>query len=143
MSDINKAVNYMVWVAANNECGYDQLHREGNPDYDCSSLVGHALNYAGFSVRPNSTTRNLRSQLLACGFKEIPVKDSRKKGDIFLKEGHHVVMCVDSDKIAHASINEMNRTTGGKSGDQTGKEIRIRRFYTYKGGWDYHFRFEV
>ena len=51
-------------------------------------------------------------------------------------------MCVDAKNIVHASINEKGKTTGGKTGDQTGKEICTRSFYTYKGGWDYHFRYE-
>ena len=83
----------------------------------------------------------MRAQLLACGFKTVSVGGARKRGDIFLKEGHHVVMCTDANNIVHASINEKGKTTGGKPGDQTGKEICVRSFYNYKGGWDYHFRF--
>lgn len=141
MGDIGKAVQFMLDVANDNSHGYDQTHRNG-PNYDCSSLVGTALNKAGFNVSPYSWTGNLRKQLLACGFKEIPVNSSRKKGDIFLSESRHVVMCIDGVNIVHASINEKGKVTGGKSGDQTGKEICTRKFYTPSYGWDYHFRFE-
>ena len=34
-----------------------------------------------------------------------------------------------SVKIGHASIDENNKASGGKSGDQTGKEICIRNWY--------------
>lgn len=141
MSNIEKAVSFMIDIAKDDSHGYDQIHRTGGTDYDCSSLVGTALNQAGFNVKKSSTTRTLRVQLLACGFKTVSVGGARKRGDIFLKEGHHVVMCTGANNIVHASINEKGKTTGGKPGDQTGKEICVRSFYNYKGGWDYHFRF--
>lgn len=141
MSKIETAVSFMEAIARDDSHGYDQAHRQG-PDYDCSSLVGTALHKAGFNVNSGSTTKNLREQLLKNGFKAIAIDSSRKRGDIFLKEGHHVVMCTDAKNIVHASINEKGKTTGGKTGDQTGKEICTRSFYTYKGGWDYHFRYE-
>ena len=141
MGNIEQAVQYMVDVANNDTHGYDQTHRNG-PNFDCSSLVGTALNKAGFNVSPKSWTGNLRKQLLACGFKAIPVNDTRKRGDIFLSEGHHVVMCTDGNNIVHASINEKGTTRGGQSGDQTGNEICTRSFYTPSYGWDYHLRYE-
>lgn len=141
MSNIEKAVSFMIDIAKDDSHGYDQIHRTGGTDYDCSSLVGTALNQAGFNVKKSSTTRTLRAQLLACGFKTVSVGGARKRGDIFLKEGHHVVMCTGANNIVHASINEKGKTTGGKPGDQTGKEICVRSFYNYKGGWDYHFRY--
>lgn len=140
MGNIEKAVQFMVDIANDNKHGYDQTHRN-SPDYDCSSLVGTALNKAGFNVSPYSWTGNLRKQLLACGFKEVPVYGARERGDIFLSESRHVVMCVDSKTIVHASINENGKTTGGKKGDQTGKEICLRSFYIPSYGWDYHFRY--
>lgn len=141
MGNIEKAVKFMVDTANDNTHGYDQKHRNG-PNYDCSSLLGTALHKAGFDVMSTSWTGNLRKQLLKCGFKEISVKAERKRGDIFLSEGHHVVMCVDGENIVHASINEKGTVTGGKTGDQTGKEICVRSFYTPSYGWDYHFRHE-
>ena len=140
MSNINKAVDFMVSIANDDSHGYDQVHRN-SPDYDCSSLVATALHEAGFDVSPTSWTGNLRKQLLACGFKEIPINGDRKKGDIFLTESKHVVMCVDSGTIVHASVNEKGTAKGGKKGDQTGKEICTRSFYNPSYGWDYHFRY--
>lgn len=137
MSSIEKAVSWMEQIAKDNSHGYDQAHRNG-PNYDCSSFIGTALNQAGFNVSKSSTTRNLESQLLKAGFEKISVNSSRKRGDIFLAVGEHVVMCTDSKNIVHASINEKGTVTGGKTGDQNGKEICIRSYYN--GNWDYHFR---
>lgn len=142
MKNIETAVSFMEQIASDDSHGYDQAHRNGKPDYDCSSLVGTALNKAGFNVNPESTTRNLRSQLIKEGFQCLSVSSPRKRGDIFLSEGHHVVMCTDSNNIVHASINEKGTATGGKEGDQTGKEICKRTFYNHSSGWDYHFRYE-
>ena len=47
----------------------------------------------------------------------------------------------DSEHIVHASIDERGSTKGRKAGDQTGKEICIRKYYTPSYGWDYHLRY--
>lgn len=39
-------------------------------------------------------------------------------------------------KIGHASIDEKNKTTGGRAGDQTGREVCIRTFYSRP--WQYY-----
>ena len=138
--DINKAVENALKIANDDRHGYDQLNRN-SPDYDCSSFVATCLHNAGFPVSKSSWTGNIRKQLLKCGFKSIDVNEKRKKGDIFLTEGKHIVMCTSEKKIVHASINEKGTTTGGKPGDQTGKEICERTFYTPAYGWDYHLRY--
>ena len=136
MPNIFKAVQFMIDLANDDSHGYDQTHRNG-PDYDCSSSVGTALHNAGFNVSPYSWTGNLKKQLLACGFTEC--KAPWKSGDIHLAEGHHVCMSIDQTRIAHASINEKGTTTGGKTGDQTGREICIREYYDYP--WNIHLRY--
>lgn len=141
MGDIEKAVSFMEAIAKDDSHGYAQDNRGGTPDYDCSSLVGTALNKAGFIVNPLSTTRTLYDQLIKCGFQSIGITDPRLRGDIFLSPGHHVVMCIDANNIVHASINEKNTTTNGMPGDQTGKEICTRNFYTPSYGWTYHLRY--
>jgi hypothetical protein len=42
---------------------------------------------------------------------------------------------------SHVSINEKGTATGGKTGDQTGKEIYIHNYYEYSGGWARHLRY--
>lgn len=137
MANLEMAVKWMEDVAHDDSHGYDQANRNG-PDYDCSSFIGTALNKAGYKVNKASTTRNLEKQLLNNGFEKISVGAARQRGDIFLKVGDHVVMCVDGSNIVHASINEKGTVTGGKTGDQTGKEICVRTYYN--GNWDFHFR---
>lgn len=139
MPNIMKAVHFMIDTAEDDTHGYDQAHRNG-PDYDCSSLVGTALNEAGFSVSPYSWTGNLEPQLRACGF--VDCEKPWLPGDIHLSRAHHVCMSISNTKIAHASGNERGAVTGGKTGDQTGKEICIRDYYEYSKGWDVHLRYK-
>lgn len=139
MSKVDTYTNYMIAIANNNSHGYSQINRSGNPDFDCSSLVGHALAKAGFNVNVNSTTRNLYEQLKRCGFTSC--NRPFQKGDIHLAVGHHVCVSTDSEHIVHASIDERGSTEGRKAGDQTGKEICIRKYYTPSYGWDYHLRY--
>lgn len=139
MPNIMKAVQFMIDIANDNTHGYDQEHRNG-PDYDCSSLVGTALHEAGFKVSPYSWTGNLESQLRKAGF--VDCKAPWLPGDIHLNTRHHVCMSISNSKIAQASINEKGTVTGGKTGDQTGKEIWIRDYYEYSRGWDVHLRYK-
>ena len=138
MPNIMNAVQFMIDTANDNTHGYDQKHRN-SPDYDCSSLVGTALYLAGFNVSPHSWTGNLEKQLRADGF--LDCKAPWKAGDVHLKRNKHVAMSISSSKIVHASINEKGTVSGGKSGDQTGKEICVRSYYEYTGGWDVHLRY--
>lgn len=138
MPNIMKAVQFMIDIANDNTHGYDQTHRNG-PNYDCSSLVGTALHEAGFNVSPYSWTGNLEAQLRKEGF--VDCKAPWLAGDIHLNTKHHVCMSVDKYQIVQASINEKGTVTGGKTGDQTGKEILIRDYYEYSDGWDVHLRY--
>ena len=45
-----------------------------------------------------------------------------------------------SIKIGHAVIDENRNITGGKAGDQTGKELKVSNYYAPSGGWDYTIR---
>lgn len=38
-------------------------------------------------------------------------------------------------KIGSARINENGKVTGGKAGDQTGKEVMVQEFYMHNKGW--------
>lgn len=139
MSKVDTYTDYMIAIANDNSHGYSQINRAGNPDFDCSSLVSHALAKAGFNVNVNSTTRNLYEQLKRCGFTSC--NRPFQKGDIHLAVGHHVCVSTDSEHIVHASIDENGTTKGSKAGDQTGKEICIRKYYTPSYGWSYHLRY--
>lgn len=139
MSKVDTYTDYMIAIANDDSHGYSQINRNGNPDYDCSSLLADALRKAGFNVNANSTTRNLYEQLKRCGFTSC--NRPFRKGDIHLAVGHHVCVSTDSEHIVHASIDENGTTKGRKAGDQTGKEICIRKYYTPSYGWSFHLRY--
>ena len=138
--DLEKAVKWALATAADDSHGYDQSKRTG-PDYDCSSFLAAALIAGGFSIKANSTTRNLYTQLKQESF--VEVSGPPKRGDIYLTPDKHVVLAISDTEIVHASLNEKGTTRGGKTGDQTGKEICTRSFYTPEYGWKYHLRYKA
>lgn len=137
MPKIETAVAWAEQIAADDRHGYSQSHRNG-PDYDCSSMVGTALSKARFAVSEYSTTRNLESQLIKCGFKKCQAP--WKRGDIHLAAGHHVTMSTDASHIVHASQSE-NGGIDGETGDQTGREICVRPYYTLPYENTVHYRY--
>lgn len=137
MPKIETAVAWAERIAADDRHGYSQVHRN-SPDYDCSSLVGTALSKAGFAVSNYSTTRNLESQLIKCGFKKCHAP--WKRGDIHLAAGHHVTMSTDASHIVHASQSE-NGGIDGETGDQTGREICVRPYYDLPYENTVHYRY--
>lgn len=138
MPNIETAVSWAEQIAADNSHGYSQAHRN-DPDYDCSSFVGTALSKAGFAVSKYSTTRNLESQLIKCGFKKCHAP--WKRGDIHLAAGHHVTMSTDASHIVHASQSE-NGGIDGQTGDQTGREICVRPYYSLPYSNLVHYRYK-
>lgn len=67
------------------------------------------------------------------------IKENLKKGDVLLNEKHHTAIYIGDGKLVHASINEKGTISGGKTGDQTGKEICVRSYYDYP--WDLVLRY--
>lgn len=137
MPSIETAVSWAEGIAADDKHGYSQVSRNG-PDYDCSSLVGTALHKGGFAVSEYSTTRNLESQLVKCGFQKC--SSPWKRGDVHLAAGHHVTMSTDATHIVHASQSE-NCGIDGQTGDQTGKEICVRTYYDLPYDNTVHYRY--
>lgn len=138
MPKIEQAVLWAIGIAADDRHGYSQVHRN-SPDYDCSSFVGTALSKASFAVSEYSTTRNLESQLIKCGFKKCHAP--WKRGDIHLAAGHHVTMSTDASNIVHASQSE-NGGIDGQTGDQTGREICVRSYYCLPYSNLVHYRYK-
>lgn len=145
MASIQTAVNEAIAIAKNNKHGYSQKNRNGKPDYDCSSLVIHCLDAAGFpmSYYGATYTGNMRKALIKCGFKnvrsEINISTGAglKAGDILLNEDYHTAIMVSSTMVVAAHDNY-----DGKTGDSSGKEIDIYRYRNYSKGWVYVFRYE-
>lgn len=146
MSKVEKAVQFMLDIAKDDSHGYDQMKRWG-PDYDCSSLIITAYEQAGIKVKTAGATYtgNMLAAFKKCGFVDVTSKINLnngagvKRGDVLLNIKHHTAMIVDQKTIVHASINEKGTATGGKTGDQTGKEICTRSYYNKP--WDVVLRY--
>lgn len=141
---IESAIEWAVNIANDPSYGYDQINRWG-PNYDCSSLAISAYEVAGLPIRENggSYTGNMKAAFIKCGFKAIPYKKGMTlvRGDVLLNEKHHTAMYIGDGKIVQASINEKGGIVGGKTGDQTGREISVGSFYEFRHGWDYILRY--
>ncbi len=138
---IEDAVEWAIGIANDNSHGYDQNNRWG-PDYDCSSLVIQAWQQAGVPVKTKgaSYTGNMYDAFIACGFTDVTSQISLSsgsglaRGDVLLNIQSHTAMSIGNGQIVQASINELGETTGGQTGDQTGREIYTRSYYNYP--WD-------
>lgn len=148
MGKIETATQWMIDLANDDTHGYDQTHRWG-PDYDCSSAIITAWEKAGVPVKSNGAgaTGTMYNPFIKCGFSDVTSKvtlstgKGLEKGDVLLRTGSsgHTAMYIGSSKIVHASKNENGTTTGGKTGDQTGKEICTRSYYN--SPWTYVLRY--
>ncbi|WP_077861106.1 peptidoglycan amidohydrolase family protein, partial [Clostridium sp. BL-8] len=148
MGKIETATQWMINLANDNSHGYDQTYRWGERgDYDCSSSVITAWQTAGVPVKTNGATYtgNMRSVFLNCGFSDVTSSivlsngSGLQRGDVLLNVSSHTVMFIGSGQVVAARENENGTATGGKPGDQTGKEICIENYYNYP--WDYVLRY--
>ena len=124
MPDLEKAVRWAIGIAGSPAHGYDQPHRMGGIDYDCSSLVQTALKVGGFSVPGWMWTGNEIQELTRRGWKWHPGMGGARRGDILWKPGHTAIH-IGGDTRVEAWMNEFNGASGGAYGDQTGQEIRV------------------
>ena len=133
-----KAISQMEAWAADPAVGYDQTNRWG-PDFDCSSAVISAWELAGVPVKSNGATYtgNMRGVFLRCGFEDVTdsvdlaAGTGLRRGDVLLNIQHHTAMYCGNGMEVEASINENGTTTGGQSGDQTGREFLVRPYRNY------------
>lgn len=135
MSVIEKAVEFMLSIANDNSHGYDQIGRWG-PDYDCSSLVITSYKKAGLPLTA-TYTGNMYNNFIANGFEDVTKKVNlstgagMQRGDVLLNHVQHTAMHIGNGKIAHAAVNENGGIKGGKTGDQTGREIYVLNYYNH------------
>lgn len=112
-------------------------------DVDCSEMVRQCVNVAlsGSYNRPIQYmwTGNEDEELTAQGFKRMAFDRSKvRRGDILWRSGHTGV-AVSATKQSEAVMDE-NGGLGGRSGDQTGREVAVNplssnwsRIYRYDG----------
>lgn len=145
MSVIDTALAWALETAADNTHGYDQTNRWG-ADYDCSSFVISAYKAAGVPLTC-TYTGNMRGDMLRCGFADVTASidlatgAGLRAGDVLLNHKHHTAIYSGAGQIIQASINERGTTTGGTTGDQTGREICERAYYNYP--WDCVLRYNA
>ena len=134
-----KAVETAVNIATDNSHGYSQINRQG-PDYDCSSLVCYCYSSAGANINGATYTGNMRRCLTSAGWEcisPVPALKLLRPGDILLNEIHHTAIYIGDGKIVEAYGDELGGIGhGARTGDQTGKEIRITPYYKFSKGWD-------
>ena len=144
-SSSNTTTSWVEWaknIAADDSHGYSQPRRNGNPDYDCSSLVYYALKQAGLDVGSSAfSTANEGTVLEKAGFERhdwTKVSDLQS-GDIVWRSSHTEIYVGDG-KFVGAHHDENGGIAGPKAGDQTGDEISVdsyavgyTAYYRYKG----------
>lgn len=107
---------------------------------DCSMAYAGLVDMAyGTKVHEGTCwTGNIASKLAATGFFRVTRFKSLsdvKPGGALLTPGHHISTMLDKGEMLSPEGNEKGRTTGGKPGDQTGREVKIRKLYNRPGGW--------
>ena len=135
---IERYLNIAVGIANDNSHGYSQGNTRWGPDYDCSSLVITSLAQAGLPVGGATYTGNMIPELTKNGWVTVPYTsmDALQRGDILLNPNSHTEFYLGGGMNVAALISE-NGTIFGTPGDQTGREIMVRGFRTYKSnGWD-------
>lgn len=135
--------------------GYDQSQRWSfldkknktiipNKETDCSASCGAIAYLGGYLVDLSGTfyTGNFAAKMVQAGFEVIKFKSLSqvKAGDFLLTPGHHVVFARTAKKFFSAEFDERGRSSGGKGGNQNGREVRYRTAYVRPGGWTYIIR---
>lgn len=130
---ITKFVERMKYWCETANLGYSQGAARNNiyqgGTADCSSLVVFTLKEAGFTTGTATSTSDMRSALVANGWKVVTNNGAPQIGDILLRDGVHVAAYVGNGKLAEAVYNENGGLTGGQPGDQTGQETRVTNYY--------------
>lgn len=148
MSKLDTFIERMEYWCEVADLGYDQANRWDIRDggtCDCSSLVYWCLWESGLLEKPDDLyerayyTGTIRRDLEAAGWKAVDFSfENVKPGDILLNYANHVAVSIYGNNwssfVAQGSIDENGNITGGKPGDQSGRETNIRAIYDYP--WD-------
>ena len=147
MTIIEKYVTFMEKIASDQSHGYSQQTRWG-PDYDCSSLVISALEYAGIPAKQKGATYtgNLFQVLTGLGFKNVMKEINPTSGKGLLRGD--ILMYHKQGNIGHVAVYEGNGTIvhargqryGSPALGDQGTEIAAGCSY-YNPGWQYVLRY--
>lgn len=132
--NIQTLISRMIYWCRDVSLGYDQSNRldfRDGGETDCSALVIHALQEAGFDTGSSSYTGNMRTELTSRGWIVVANNGNPQTGYILLNDVHHVAVYIGNGQLAQASIDENGHATGGRGGDQTGHETNISNYYNY------------
>ena len=138
MPNLEQAVSEAERIAADPRHGYSQPNRDGI-DYDCSSLVCRTLRDAGFAMPSyNFSTRSMGQWLQTHGWSWHAGLAGVRRGDVLWKTGH-TAFATSASGCVEALMSE-TRGIHGRSGDQTGWEIRTAPIgYTnWAGYWRFN-----
>lgn len=153
ISDMVAAANKIASDAFN--VGYDQGQRWSffnratkelipGRETDCSAACGAIAVLGGYPVDLSDPfyTGNLEQRFVAAGMQSINVSGwsaaklfgAVQTGDFVLGPGH-VVFAISANRWLSPQNDEYGRSSGGKSGDQTGREVFVRAPYMRSKGW--------
>ncbi len=140
MPSLESAVAWAEAVAADPSYGYSQGDRDGG-SFDCSSLVCRALRAAGFGTpSPSFNTRTMGAWLESHGWAWHAGTSGVRRGDVLWKTGHTGIAASGST-VVEARVDERGGITGGRPGDQTGREIGV--FAIASMAWAGYWRHEA
>jgi len=144
MAKIDKAIDYLIEFADNDEKGYSQIRRriaqtaaEANEitEGDCSSTALNALVFAGYDIGNATYTGNVVKELIKCGWTDVTSKVNLKTG-AGLKKGYIVVRPRTAHMHGHMAMMitekqlvQNQQDYDGVRGDSSGREIRKQNYY--------------
>lgn len=141
---VEAAIKRACDIADDPDCGYSWIHRDGNPDYDCSSLMYTCFRDAGFDLPSyNGTTLTMVNDFTNAGFTWYQGLgnniDDLIRGDILLNISDHTELYIGDYQNVGAHHDENGGTAGLQPGDQGG-EITVSGWYSFP--WDGILRWE-
>jgi len=144
MAKIDKAIEYLIEFADNDEKGYSQIRRriaqtsaeaKEISEGDCSSTALNALVFAGYDIGNATYTGNVVPELLKAGWTNVTSKVNLKTG-AGLKKGYIVVRPKTPKKNGHMAMMvsekqlvQNQQDYDGKRGDSSGREVRKQNYY--------------